>query len=149
MAGFAARVLEGAGRHLGEIIITTSAVAAFAAADWLLPDAVLEAVGRVASGRVVLGLVLAIVVLLALLIYRSAGLKYDRRLGTFADRSGTRYCPRCYVDRRRRMPLREYPKSWWCYTCSEEYSNPDKPADPAPARRMVSGGIGGWLDRWR
>src|SRR5260221_10741876 len=104
---FAEKLQESAAKYVFEICIAVATVVGIAIVDFLVPDRVLDQIGRNASGRLVLGLCLALAICVATLFYLWPRLRFEKASGTYADRKGTHYCPVCLVDRRKRMPMLE------------------------------------------
>lgn len=75
---------------LGFVLSGLAAIGFFA--DLLLPPESLEAIGRIATGRILLGLCLLLLALIAWNIYLRPRLKFVRRVGAFVDKSGVYYC---------------------------------------------------------
>ena len=119
------KLLEAAARYIVEIVLTfaaglATAIAVFA--DQLIPAAVLEGLGTHATGRIVLGLCLVLLVLIAWVIYLHPRLVFDRRSGTYVHpKTGARYCSKCRLTKRLRSPLRDWGKDegWQCPACED------------------------------
>jgi ribosomal protein L37AE/L43A len=144
---FTEKLQEGIAKWFVEIAIATATALVVLIADFIVPDSVLEAIGRVASGRIVLGLVMIVIIVSGTLFYLWPRLRFDRGSGSYVDKKGTHYCPVCLVDRRKRMPMLEAESGWWCFKCKQAYGNPNYKAPPptAPIRAVRRSWL--WGDR--
>ncbi len=63
-------------------------------------------------------------------------LVFDQRTGTYADKSGVRYCIKCEF-KGKRAPIRNEEHGWRCMVCDNYYSDPLRP-EPNPNVSMWS-----------
>lgn len=89
-------------KYLGEILLALSTLAITALAffaDEVLTKALVEWLGISAVGRIILGMSLVIVLLVAWVAYLHPRLKFDNKTGTlFVFGDETRYCHPCRVN---------------------------------------------------
>ena len=126
------------------LAIVLSALAGVALfADLLLPQTAFEALGRIATGRIMLGLFLALLGLLAWVVYLHPRLRFDKRSGSYLHvKTGLRYCTKCKIELRLKSPMKEANdgSGWRCQVCANWYVNPEyKEPPPAPVKRDPHG----------
>lgn len=104
-----------------------TAIAFFA--DVILPQALFEWLGTLAVGRIILGMALAIVLLVAWVIYLHPRLSFDEKSGALVEKgSGKLYCHKCRADKKGKFQLhRQGQYTWRCRVC-DNYYEVEKPA---------------------
>ena len=60
---------------------------------------------------------------------------FDAATATYADKGGTRYCPRCYTKDSKRSPMRNDEHGWTCPVCATFYLDPSRPRTIATTGR--------------
>lgn len=142
------KLQEAATKYIAEIVLgfVLSGLTAIALlADWLLPPAAFEALGSFATGRILLGLFLALLGLVAWVVYLHPRLIFDERAGCFVHkRTGMRYCSKCRIEKRLRSPMLVDGdgSGWRCPVCRLFYRNPDYQEAPQPRQ---SDGRNSWM----
>jgi len=135
------KLQEGAAKYLGEIVLAfvlsgLTAIGVFA--DQLLPPEVFEAIGTIATGRILLTLCLVLLALVAWVIYLHPRLAFDRESGAYVNpKSGVRYCTKCRAEKRLRVPMRDWPdgSGWQCPACQRFYYDSTHKRPTQPAKR--------------
>lgn len=137
------KIKEQLAKYLAESILGLAGLVAMAIAayaDQLFPTAAIESLGRVATGKIVLGMALVIALLFAWIIYLHPRLRFDERTGTLmAKGATTRYCHVCKIDRKGRIPLLTQENGWLCRICGHFFVNPDWKPKPDPRPMDVMG----------
>ena len=142
------KLKEVSAKYIAETLLmialtTLGAIAIFA--DQMLPQSAFEALGSLATGRIMLGLCLVVLMLIAWVIYLHPRLVFDKRVGAFFHpKTGLYYCQRCRITKRLNSPMleREEHRGWTCPSCGLRYDNPDFKEPPPPPSR---GGRNSWM----
>jgi len=135
------KLQEAAAKYIAEMLLGLALLAIGAIAilaDRLLPPEAFEQLGSYATGRIMLGLCLTVLALIAWVIYLHPKLKFDPHSGAFRHaKTGIFYCTKCKVEKRLRAPLqlRQSGIGWDCLACGKYYRNPDFKERGDPSRR--------------
>lgn len=104
--------------------------------DSLLPLDLIEWLGSLVIGRILLALVLVIAAIIAWLVYLHPRFVYDGKSGTYIDsRTSIRYCAMCRVEKRVNAPMVQLSattrRMWKCVVCRNVFDEPPgQPPEP-------------------